>query len=144
MNLKPFKELSYFLSFDFNSQEFLDALNNKKIREFRLISRAIFKEIVKELGITEYKIRGEKGNFTHPVEMYFYSEHLYIDFQCYHDAIALLKEKFMFRYVENITDYHGGRNNWMSYKFLCENTEEAIEYFKKVLDNPKIPVILDF
>jgi len=144
MNSKPFKELSYFLSFDFDSQEFLDALNNKKIREFRLISRAIFKEIAKELEITEYKIENKKTNYCEPAEVSFYSEHLYITFSNPNGATNLLKEKFMFRYTKSMTDYSGGCNNWMSYKFLCENTEGAIEYFMKVLDNSKIPVTSEF
>jgi len=145
MNSKPFKEFSRYLSFDPNSQELLAELNNKKIRPFHLISRAIFKEIAKELGITEYKIRGQKRNYFEPVEMYFHSEHLYIHFEYEPEGrIDLFKKEFMFRYVRNIDDYIGGCNSWMSYKFLCENPEKAAEYFKLALDNPKIPVILGF
>jgi hypothetical protein len=123
-------------------KEFLLGLNGGECRRFDLISRAIFKEIAKELGIKEYKIRGEKRNYAHPIEMYFYSEHLYIRFEYKpEDKANLSKNQFMFRYVRNINDYIGGCNNWMGYKFLCENIEKAVEYFKLAIDNPRIPVI---
>lgn len=126
-------------------QEFFSGLNGNKCRRFDLISRAIFKEIAKELGIMEYKISGQKRNWRYPVEMYFHSEHLYIIFEYLPEGgLDIFKEKFVFRYTKNMNDYHGGANNWMSYKFLAQNPEKAMEYFKKTLDNPTIPIILDF